>query len=674
MNTKKRRNGITDSNRLALLSWLLPLFITLFAVPVNGQGAQLGFTNTDISSTMPLDTVSNDELFIDLQYELNLDGLESYIDGIIASLRTAHNIAGATISIVKDGETAFSKGYGWADIEQRKPVDATTTMFRIGSTTKLFTWTAIMQLRDQGRLGLDTDITEYIDISIPQTFEEPITLRHLMAHTPGFEDRIFGLFATLPPEGRGSWLQANMPARVNPAGRYVSYSNYGSTLAGYVVEQISGMNWGDYIAEHILEPLGMEYATAIQPVPDALAAHLSNGYAFREGRFVAQNFELIGAQAPAGGMSASAESMSRFMKAMLNDGEYNGNRILEAATAVEMRERAFVADERINNMALGFYEQNSHGLRMVGHGGSTSWFHTDLSLIPELNMGVFVSFNSEEGALPAIGGFRRMLLDRYISVEENLFDSLQPGWEGRANAYEGTYLMLRRSFTTFEKFLGMLIGRISIEAADNGEIILSWPLGQERMREVEPGFFRKVDGHLEAAFIGSPETGYTQIVVSDLPMMSAIRPGPADSDALHLGMLAFAFLLFLSVPAAMAGRYQLQRRFATIRPLRGPERWLRWLGLGYVLLAFMFIILLASVIGDMESFMAGEGASAIRAVLTVPLIMAIWAVVLVAAAIMAFRQGWWSRRSRIHFSLLAIAAVVFVIQLDYWNLIGWWNV
>lgn len=654
--------------------WFLPLFIALFAVPFLGQAELNGFSYSDAEKTENIQTASAGEYFDNLQVEMDRQDLEIFIDGLMASLRTAHNIAGATVAIVQDGETLFSKGYGWADVEQRKPVDAATTMFRIGSVTKLFTWTAIMQLRDQGRLDLDTDITEYIDISIPQTFDDPITLRHLMTHTPGFEDRIFGLFATLPPEGRGSWLQANMPARINPPGSYVSYSNYGSTLAGYVVEQVSGMSWGDYIAEHILEPLGMEYATAIQPVPDALAAHLSNGYAFREGRFVARNFERIGAQAPAGGMSASAESMGRFMKAMLNDGEYNGNRILEATTAAEMRERAFVADERVNSMALGFYEQNSHGLRMVGHGGSTSWFHTDMSLIPELNMGIFVSFNSEGGGLPAMGGFRRMLLDRYISVEENLTDSPQPGWEDRAHAYEGTYLMLRRSFTTFEKFLGMMIGRISIEAADNGEILLTWPLGQERMQEIEPGHFRKINGHLEAAFLGDPEKGYTQIVVSDLPMMSAIRPGPADSDALHLALLVFALLLFLSVPVAMAGRYLLQRRIVEIKPLRGPERWARWLGLGYVLLVFMFIILLGSVIGDMESFMAGEGASAIRAVLTIPLIMVIWVAVLVAAAIMAFRQGWWSRRSRIHFSLLAIAAVVFVIQLAYWNLIGWWNV
>jgi hypothetical protein len=124
----------------------------------------------------------------------------------------------------------------------------------------------------------------------------------------------------------------------------------------------------------------------------------------------------------------------------------------------------------------------------------------------------------------------------------------------------------------------------------------------------------------------------------------------------------------------MVRRYLLQRRFDEIQALRGPERWSRWLGLGYVLLALLFIIQFVSAIGDMESFMAGEGASAIRAALTIPLIMVPWALFLVVTAFKAFRHGWWRRRSRIHFMLFAVAALVFVIQLFHWNLMGWWNV
>jgi CubicO group peptidase (beta-lactamase class C family) len=654
--------------------WLFLLVIGLCADSIYGHSDLNGFGSTGSEAALHLEPALEDERTLDFQVNFDLQDLESYIDGLMASLQTAHNIAGATVAIVHNGEVLLSKGYGWADKDQRKPVDGVTTLFRIGSVSKLFTATAIMQLRDQGSLDLDTDITEYIDISIPQTYDEPITLRHLLTHTAGFEDRIFGVFAPLNGENRGDLLQANMPARINPPGSYISYSNFGITLAGYIAEEVSGMSWEDYIQQYILGPLGMEYATGFQPVPGNLEAYLSNGYSFQQGRFVRQTFENIGIHAPAGGVSASAESMSRFMIAMLNDGEFNGNRILQSESAAEMRERAFLIDERVNNMALGFYEQSSHGLRMVGHGGSTTWFHTDLSLIPEMNMGIFVSFNTDRGAIPAIGVFRRMILDRYFSTEESMFNSPAPGWDDRAAAYQGSYVMLRRSFTTFEKALGMIFGRITIEIADDGEIILNWPLGQERMREIEPGHFRKVDGQLEVAFIGDPATGYSQISVSDLPTMAATRPGPADSAALHLSLLSVSLILFLSLPVLMVRRYLLQRRFDEIQALRGPERWSRWLGFGYVLLALLFIIQFVSAIGDMESFMAGEGASAIRAALIIPLIMVPWALLLVAAAGKAFRQRWWSRRSRIHFMLFAVATLVFVIQLFHWNLMGWWNV
>ncbi len=633
-----------------------------------------GFGSLDEVTAFHSERILKGDPSADIRVNIDPQDLESYIDGLMASLRSAHNTAGATVAVVHNGEVVLSKGYGWADVEQRKPVDGGTTLFRIGSVSKLFTAVAVMQLRDQGRLDLDTDVNEYIDFPIPQAYDETITLRHLLTHTAGFEDRVFGIFAPLNGENRGELLKANIPARINPPGRYVSYSNFGITLAGYIVEQISGMSWEEYIRQYILDPLGMEYATGIQPVPGNLEPYLSNGYSFKQGRFDRQAFENIGIHAPAGGISASAESMSRFMIAMLNEGEYNGSRILDAETAVEMRERAFVTDERVNNMALGFYEQSSHGLRMVGHGGSTTWFHTDMSLIAEKKLGIFVSFNTDQGGIPAMGGFRRMILDRYFHVQEHEFDDPAPGWDDRAAAYQDTYIMLRRSFTTFEKVFGSIIGRIAIEAADDGEIILNWPLGQERLREIEPGYFRKAGGHLEVAFIGDPETGYHQISVSDLPMMAAIRPASADSDALHLTLLVFSMILFLSLPVMMVRRYFLQRRFKEIKPLRGPERWIRWLGLGFVMLVFIFLILLLNGIGDLESFMMGEGASTIRAALSIPVIMVPWALFLVAASVKSVRQGWWSRISRIHFAAFTVAAVIFLAQLIHWNLLGWWNV
>ena len=226
--------------------------------------------------------------------------LERFIDGVMAAHLRDHEVAGATVAVVRGGSLLFSKGYGHADADGRNPVDPATTLFRIGSVTKPFTWVAVLQLRDQGLLDLDADVNQYLDFQIPGTYEEPITLRHILTHPPGFEDRVFGLFGITDEVTRGEWLRANMPARVRPPGTQPSYSNYASALAGYIVERVSGMPWESYVEAHILEPLRMTYATARHPLPQDLAPHMSGGFASEDGQFVAKPFEHLGAMAPAG--------------------------------------------------------------------------------------------------------------------------------------------------------------------------------------------------------------------------------------------------------------------------------------------------------------------------------------------------------------------------------------
>ena len=635
-----------------------------------------------------------------------------FIDGLMHAYMESNQVAGATVAVVRGGELLFSGGYGWADIESSKPVDPATSMFRIGSVTKLFTWIAIMQLRDAGELNLDTDVNVYLDFRIPSTFDEPITLRHLLTHTPGFEDRIFGLFGKVEGMTCTEWLERNLPTRINPPGVHASYSNYGTTLAGYIVEQVSGVSWDDYIDRHILEPLEMEFATTRQPIPNELEQHLSNGYIYEKGSFVRQEFEWIDGHAAAGGMSVSAEAMSRFMLALLQGGKLDGERILQTATLEEMFSREFAHDPRLNAMGLGFYEMSSHGLRILGHGGGTSWFFTDMAIIPEEDMGIFVSFNSPGAALLGMGGFRQAVLDRFYpadkerpglsqkseaGVEAGIEASIEagtefgtdarqgqepaslstperevaPGWEDRAKAYEGVYLSLRRSFTTFEKPLGMAIGRLSVEAGDHGEIITRSMLGTHRGREVAPGFFRAEEGHAEMAFRGSPEKGYTHLYLSEAPMMTFERQRFRDSAGLHLGLLLFCFLAFLSLPFIMIVRYALQLRFTEIKPLRGAERWLRWIGVTFVLMVLLFLVLLLAAFGDPASFIAGEREGLLRIALAFPVLSVPLAFVLAGGAVHAIRHRLWNRWSRAWFILLALAAVTFLIELYYWNLLGW---
>ena len=145
--------------------------------------------------------------------------LESFMDGLLTAVLKEKNIAGATLAVIVDGKVTLTKGYGFADIDKQIPVDPKTTLFRIGSITKLFVWTAVMQQVALGKLNLEADINTYLkDFKIPDEFDQPITLKHLMTHTPGFEDRVIGLFAKdstklLP---LGTILKKELPDRVRP--------------------------------------------------------------------------------------------------------------------------------------------------------------------------------------------------------------------------------------------------------------------------------------------------------------------------------------------------------------------------------------------------------------------------------------------------------------------------
>src|SRR5215211_1330131 len=212
--------------------------------------------------------------------ELTKADFETFLDALIPSQLRNRSIAGAVVSVVKDGQVLFQKGYGYSDLEEKRPVLPDQTLFRPGSISKLFTATAVMQLVEQGRLDLDRDINDYLDFSIPKTYPEPITLRQLLTHAGGFEETLKNLFVARESDIKPlrMYLVNEMPARIFPPGKIPSYSNYGFTLAGYIVERVSSEKFERYIENHILKPLGMNNSTFDQPLPPQLAPQMSKGY------------------------------------------------------------------------------------------------------------------------------------------------------------------------------------------------------------------------------------------------------------------------------------------------------------------------------------------------------------------------------------------------------------
>src|ERR1044072_9212488 len=251
-------------------------------------------------------------------HEMTATDVENFLDGLVPLQIKKADIAGVTISVVKDGKLLFAKGYGYADVANKKLVSPQDTLFRPGSISKLFTWTAIMQLYEQGKLDLDRDINDYLDYKIPEAFGKPITLKNVMTHTPGFEEQIKDLFDTKPiAPNLGQYLKTHIPARIYPPGTIPAYSNYATAVAGYIVERVSGRPFEQYVAENISQPLKMTHSTFTQPLPQELAPFMSTGY--RLGSDDAEAFEVVN-PFPAGSLSSTAADMAQVMIAHLQDG------------------------------------------------------------------------------------------------------------------------------------------------------------------------------------------------------------------------------------------------------------------------------------------------------------------------------------------------------------------
>jgi CubicO group peptidase (beta-lactamase class C family) len=331
-------------------------------------------------------------------HELTAIDVQHWLDSKVPAALKAADSAGAVVVVVKDGQLLLAKGYGYANVAGQQPVDPARTLFRAGSLSKLFTWTAVMQLVEQGKLDLDADVNRYLDFRIPPWQGRPITLRELMTHTAGFEEVHKDRYqsADEPMISQADWVKATLPARIYPPGEVIAYSNYGGALAGYIVQRVAGQPFETYVQQRILDPLGMRYASFAQPLPAALAPFMARSY--QHASQPPKAFELIPAVA-AGGLSVSGEAMATFMTALLDQGRYAQAQILRPGTlqAMQSYERQGIAG--LLPAGLGFERKDRNGQIVLGQGGSTRWFHSRMLLYPQQRVGLFVAVSGASDAM-----------------------------------------------------------------------------------------------------------------------------------------------------------------------------------------------------------------------------------------------------------------------------------
>jgi CubicO group peptidase (beta-lactamase class C family) len=429
---------------------------------------------------------------------LTAENVNAWLDGFVPISIGKNNIPGAVVVIVKDGQILTSRGYGFADVEKRKPVDPHTTLFRPGSISKLFTWTAVMQQVEQGRLNLDEDVNKYLDFTIPPRNGKPITLRHIMTHTSGFEEQVMDLIAVdrkkyVPYD---QILKRWVPKRVYDPGTTPAYSNWATALAGYIVSRVSGEPFDAYIERHVFAPAGMKLATFRQPLPANLKPYMAEGY--QPGKDKPYGYEYVGVS-PAGSLAASGDDMGRFMIAHLQ----NPGPLLRPQTAQLMHTAQNTPIPGLQSMSLGFYQSNINGHRVDSHGGDTVAFHSDLHLFLNDGVGLYVSFNSP-GTQGAAHALRNALLeefaDRYFPAPADTRKLDAKAARENAEKLAGTWSTSRRSFSSF---IGItdFISQTKVGVDEDGRPVVGDSLfsglsGQPRKWvAVAPMLWRDADSH-----------------------------------------------------------------------------------------------------------------------------------------------------------------------------------
>jgi len=469
--------------------------------------------------------------------------LEAFLDGMMPSQLNREDIAGAVITVVKDGKVIFAKGYGFSDVEKRKPVTPDSTLFRPGSISKLFTWTSVMQLVEQGKLDLDKDVNEYIDFKIPPAFGKPITLKNILTHSAGFEETLKDLFVgdaehmhTLE-----QYLKHHTPERIYPPGVVTAYSNYATALAGYIVQRVSGKPFNQYVQDNIYTPLEMKKTTFVQPLPADLKDLMSNGYKKASGK--PSPFEFVEA-APAGSVATTALDMCNFMIAHLQDGKFGDKQILKPETARLMHSRLYGTDDRLNAMAHGFYEETRNGIRIIGHGGDTVVFHSDLHLLLTENVGFFVSYNSAgKGEVSPRTILFEAFLDRYFpytppagtKIDDPKKDAAEiAGFYKTSRRFETSFLALTTPLGE-PKVIPNPDGTISIDPlkAANGEL--------KKFEEIAPFLYREVHGQDHIGF-KKDAAGNWQFQM-DYPFFIFQKVGLLESKIFNVGLLIFGLTM-----------------------------------------------------------------------------------------------------------------------------------
>ncbi|HEY9603327.1 MAG TPA: serine hydrolase domain-containing protein [Allocoleopsis sp.] len=608
------------------------------------------------------------------QAPTNVQELEAFLDDFFAKEMAKEHVPGAAVALVKDDKIFFSKGYGYADLEKKIPVVPDKTLFRVGSISKLFTTTAVLQLAEQGKLKLDDDVNKYLKrFQVKNTYPKPVTIANLLTHTDGFDSGWgIGAFARRASEMTplGDFLTKRLPPLILPPGEVFLYSDVGMNLAGYLVEEISGAPFAQYIEQNILQPLDMRRSSFVQTLPPELASDLAGGYKYKNGIYSRRPFAFSNTFA-GNGMMATVTDIAHFAIAQLQNGRYGTARILNEATVKEMQRRQFTHDPRMIGAGYGFYEDSIDNQLIILHNGRQNGYTSKLALLPEQNLGLIVTCNNNPTSLN--DKLVKAFLEHYYPAQEKPI----PPSQGHPTSQEfiqklgGTYRYNRYPHHTLEK-LAAVFGEapeVPVLVGKDGTVSIYVP--ENKAVEVEPLFFRTLYSDTSMTFRQDERGRTTYMFLGDSAFGALEKLAWYETKDFQLKLVVFCTLVFFSTCVVRSIGWLIRRTCKpSVKTLKMP-RLAQFLAVLVSALNLIFLIGLGLVLlkTDFWELFFGLPPAAIVLLLIPPLTTGLTLGLLVFT-VLAWKNQYWSAMKRVHYSFITLAALGFVSFLSYWNLLG----
>lgn len=601
----------------------------------------------------------------------------AYFETLFAALMEEHGIPGLAVVLVQDGRVVFQAGYGWANVGRQKRIDPVETIFPLGSVSQLLTTVAVLQQVEQNAIDLDTNIERYIaPLHVDRRFPEPVTLRHILTHTDGFDVRwLFGNAARVPERVRSlPELLSDLPPRAMPPGETYLYGDVGMTLAGYAVERTAQLPFAAYMEQHVFEPLGMT-RSSFRSHREAYARDRATGY---EHGYDGQLYPVpvvYPHATPASGLTAPVADMAPLMIALLNAEIPGKPRILGTKSLEDMWRKQFAHHPALPGTGYGVYEFVHHGRRAMVHGGLLPGFTTLMALLPEAGVGLCVAANRFDLIDPLETTLLRNLLDRFspnpaaASLPRNKAEvATRNAPTADATQFTGVYRCDQYSRFSADKLfvLAGMASELRVVPQSDGSLKL-YP-GEGRWNEIEPLVFENDLNGERIAFRTDAHDLATRIVGS-AQLMSYHRVGPRDNIALHAGVGGLLLLL-----SGAAGVYAVRTGWrsppAPFAPARMAARALRFLAVALPVGWTVFGLGLSTALRKLDFATAAFGEPASVAFLRgLPAVIGLAAIALLVVSIISLRTRPVPRSEALVYAAAALATLLLLPLLAQWQLV-----